>query len=159
LLQGYAANVTGYVILKYLHVVLAIVAIGFNASYGIWLARAGREPEHALHVLRGIKVLDDRFANPAYGLLLVTGVGLVFMGQIPFTTFWIAASLVLFVVTVLVAALVYTPTLRRQIAMVESQGAATNDYKRLASRGRTLGIVLAVLVLSIEFLMVAKPTL
>jgi hypothetical protein len=24
-------------------------------------------------VLRGIKVLDDRFANPAYGVLLLTG--------------------------------------------------------------------------------------
>ncbi len=43
---------------------LAISAIGFNASYGIWLARAGREPEHLGHVLRGIKTLDDLFANP-----------------------------------------------------------------------------------------------
>jgi hypothetical protein len=52
---------------------MAIIAVGFNASYGTWLARAAREPEHQAHVLRGIKVLDDRFANPAYALLLVTG--------------------------------------------------------------------------------------
>jgi uncharacterized membrane protein len=159
LLQGYAANVTGYVILKYLHIVLAIVAIGFNASYGFWLARAGREPEHALHVLRGIRVLDNRFANPAYGLLLLTGVGLLFMGQIPFTTFWIAASLVLYVLAVIVAAAVFTPTLRRQIAAVETQGAMSDEYKRLASRARTVGIVMIVLVLLIELLMVTKPTI
>jgi len=54
-----------YSILKFFHVLLAIVAVGFNASYGIWLARAAREPQHELHVLRGIKILDDRFANPA----------------------------------------------------------------------------------------------
>ena len=55
---------TTYTFFKFLHVLLAIVAVGFNASYGIWLARAAREPEHQAHVLRGVKVLDDRFATP-----------------------------------------------------------------------------------------------
>jgi uncharacterized membrane protein len=72
--------------IKFVHVLLAIVAVGFNASYGIWLARAAREPAHLGHVLRGIKMLDDRFANPAYGLLLVTGLANVFIGGIPLTT-------------------------------------------------------------------------
>ena len=35
-----------YSVLKFFHVLLAIVAVGFNASYGIWLARAAKEPEH-----------------------------------------------------------------------------------------------------------------
>jgi hypothetical protein len=51
-----------------------------NASYAIWLARAAREPQHLGHVLRGVKLLDDRFANPAYGLLLVTGLLNVVVG-------------------------------------------------------------------------------
>ena len=54
-----------YTVLKFVHVVLAIVALGFNASYGLWLRRAAQEPEHAPHVLRGIKFLDDRLATPA----------------------------------------------------------------------------------------------
>src|SRR5258707_11036800 len=33
------ARMSVYLILKFLHVLLAIVAIGFNASYAIWLAR------------------------------------------------------------------------------------------------------------------------
>ncbi|MGI8708687.1 MAG: DUF2269 family protein, partial [Actinomycetota bacterium] len=66
-----------YLFLKFLHVLLAIVAVGFNASYGIWTARAAKEPEHELHTLKGIRTLDDRFANPAYVLLLVTGVSMV----------------------------------------------------------------------------------
>lgn len=44
-----------YPYIKFLHVLLAIVAVGFNASYGIWLARAAHEPAHLGHVLRGIK--------------------------------------------------------------------------------------------------------
>ena len=149
---------TLYVVLKFVHILLAIVAIGFNASYGVWLARAAREPEHALHVLRGIKVLDDRFANPAYGLLLVTGVALVVMGQISFMSFWIAGAVVLYVVVVLVAVIGYTPTLRKQIGVLEAGGGATEEYARLSTRARNLGILAAVLVVLIEFLMVTKPT-
>lgn len=32
--------ITGYELLKYVHVLMAIVAVGFNASYAIWLRRA-----------------------------------------------------------------------------------------------------------------------
>ncbi|MGH2673114.1 MAG: hypothetical protein ACRDHC_09065 [Actinomycetota bacterium] len=39
-------------------------------------------------MLRGIKVLDDRFANPAYGLLLVTGLIMVWVGDLSLTQFW-----------------------------------------------------------------------
>ncbi|MDQ4095161.1 MAG: DUF2269 domain-containing protein, partial [Actinomycetota bacterium] len=76
---------TLYEVLKYVHIVLAILAIGFNASYGIWLARAAKEPEHTGYALRGIKVLDDRVANPAYALLFVTGVLLVLLGDWSFS--------------------------------------------------------------------------
>jgi hypothetical protein len=35
--------VSVYLLLKYLHVLLAIVAVGFNASYPVWLARVRRD--------------------------------------------------------------------------------------------------------------------
>lgn len=149
---------TLYILLKYVHVVLAIIAIGFNASYGIWLSRAGRDPDHALWALRGIKILDDRFANRAYGFLLITGVALAFIGGIPLTAFWTAAALVLYVILLVGAAGFYSPTLRRQIAALESSGPSSAEYLALSRRGTVVGIVLAVLVLIIEFLMVTKPT-
>ncbi|MDQ3937541.1 MAG: DUF2269 domain-containing protein [Chloroflexota bacterium] len=148
-----------YNVLKFVHVLLAIVAVGFNASYGIWLARAAREPQHLSHVLRGIKTLDDRFANPAYVLLLVTGLVTAFVGRIPLETFWIAASIGLWVVLVAGGLMVYTPTLRRQIALVESGASDTPEYARLARRGQIAGVILAVIVVAIVFLMVTKPTL
>jgi uncharacterized membrane protein len=147
-----------YVVLKFVHVLLAIVAVGFNASYGVWFARASREPEHALHVLRGIKILDDRFANPAYGLLLVTGLAMTFVGPFPLSTFWISAGLGLYVVLVVIGLTVFTPTLKRQIASLETDGVASETYQRLARRSRLVGIILAVIVIVIVFLMVTKPT-
>jgi uncharacterized membrane protein len=148
-----------YLILKFLHVLLAIIAIGFNASYPIWFARARSEPEHALYALRGIKILDDRFANPAYALLLVLGVAMTLMAGIPFSTFWIAAALVLYVLLLVVGLLVYSPTLKGQIVALETAGPTSPEYSRLSQRGNFVGILLAVDVVIIVFLMVVKPTL
>jgi uncharacterized membrane protein len=148
-----------YVLLKFVHVLLAIVAIGFNASYPIWLARAQREPESALHVLRGIKILDDRFANPAYALLLVLGLAMTFIAGIPLSTFWIAAALVLYVLLIVGGLFVYSPTLKGQIAALETAGPSSPEYSRLSQRGTVVGILLAVDVVIIVFLMVVKPTL
>src|SRR5256714_13466090 len=112
-----------YPYIKFLHVLLAIIAVGFNASYGMWLARAAREPAHLGHVLRGIKTLDDRFANPAYGLLLLTGLANVFIVGLPLTTPWIAGALALWLLPLLVGAALYTATLRRPSAAPPAGGA------------------------------------
>lgn len=152
-------NLTLYSFLKFLHVLMAVVAVGFNASYGIWLARAAKEPEHAAHVLRGIKILDDRFANPAYGLLLVLGLAMVWEAGIPLSTFWIAASLVLYVVLVAIAVIGYTPALRQQVALAEAGRVDTDEYRKVARRSGVIGGILAVAVVVIIFLMVVKPTL
>ena len=143
--------------LKFIHVLLAIVAVGFNASYGIWLARAANAPQATQsHVLRTIKFLDDRIANPAYGLLLLTGLWMIFSAGIP-VRLWIALAIGLWLVLVVVGLGVYTPTLRDQIRVLESEGPGSDEYQRLSSRGRTLGIVLGVIVVVIVFLMVTKP--
>ena len=96
--------ITGYEILKYVHVLMAIVAVGFNASYAIWLARAAKAPQHLSYILRGVKILDDRFANPAYGPLLVTGLIMVATSPFELTTFWIALGLALYALAILIGA-------------------------------------------------------
>ena len=149
-----------FVIVKFFHVLLAIIAVGFNATYGVWLARVAREPVPTQSfVLHGIKRLDDWFANPAYVLLAVTGVTMVFVGELRFTTFWIAGGIVLWAIAVALGFFVYTPMLRNQIHVLETAGPDSDDYKRYSASARFLGIVLAVIVVVIVFLMVTKPTL
>jgi uncharacterized membrane protein len=147
--------VTRYELLKFLHVLLAIVAVGFNASYGVWLARARREPGQLAYVLRGIKVLDDRFANPAYAVLLVTGLLMVWDGDLDLGTLWISASIALYVGVVVVGLLGYSPALRRQLAASE-----TGDVTSVAAANRRatiFGLLTTAMVLLIVFLMVTKP--
>ena len=106
-----------------------------------------------------MKFLDDRIANPAYALLLVTGLSMVWVGDLDLTQFWLLTALVLYAVAVGLGLLVYTPTLRAQIAALETSGADSSQFQALAKRGTTVGIVLAVDVIAIVFLMVTKPTL
>jgi uncharacterized membrane protein len=157
--HGFVLALGWYEVIKFFHVVLAIVAVGFNATYGVWLARAAKEPEHEGFTLRGVKLLDDRFANPAYGLLLLTGLLMVWIGDLELAQFWIVAGLVLYAVAVGLGLLVYTPTLRKQIEALGSSGAASVEFQALSRKGTIVGIVLAVDVILIVFLMVTKPTL
>src|SRR5262245_19220669 len=100
-----------YLILKFLHILLAIVAVGFNASYGIWLSRVQQQPSSASLIQRGVQLMDNRFANPSYGLLLLSGLAMVAVSGIPWNTFWIDAAIVLWVITVAIGAGFYTPAL------------------------------------------------
>jgi uncharacterized membrane protein len=147
-----------YQLIKYVHVAAAITAVGFNLSYGVWLTRNARAPEHQVHVLRTIKLLDDRIANPAYVLLLLTGLGMLWIGNIPITTAWIVLSLVLYGALVILGLGVFTPALRRQIELAQS-GASAADAATAARRTTTSGGVLVVVALVIVFLMVTKPSL
>ncbi len=148
-----------YSIVKWLHILSAMVAVGSNITYGIWISRASRNPEALPFTLRGVKLIDDRLANPAYGLLLITGLLMVFIVRFPLTTPWILTALILYAALALTGFFGYTPTLKRQIQLLESQGPASAEYQTLARRGTLIGILVAILAVSIIFLMVVKPAL
>ena len=150
---------TALLIVKWLHVLLAVTALGANITYGFWFTRAGRDRQHLAFVLRGVRMLDNRIANPAYGLLLITGFAMTGMGHIPVSTPWVLTSLILYVLLIVIAAAGYTPTLRRGIETLEAGGPDSPAFKETAARGRTLGILLTLIAVIITFLMVTKPVL
>ncbi len=150
---------SAYVILKWFHVLLAIIALGTNITYGVWFSAAAREPQHLAFALRGIRMLDNRIANPAYGLLLLTGFAMAGMAKIPFRTPCLLPGIILYVILVVTAAAGYTPTLRRQIQALDAGGPNSPEYQRPAVRGTRLGVFLAVLAVIIVFVMVTKPAL
>lgn len=149
-----------YTTLKFLHVLLAIVAVGFNMSYGLLIGRArkaGPDARELRFALRTVKVMDDYIANPCYVLLLVTGVGMVHVAGLPWSLVWVHGSLALLVVVAVIGFGFYTPTLRRQIAVLEARGPQDPEFLALSKRGAALGGVLGVLVVIIVALMVFKP--
>src|ERR1700722_8216756 len=146
-----------YLTIKFFHIVLAIVAIGTNMTYGVWFARANQNPAFAPVALRGIKFMDDWIANPAYLLMLPTGIAMVLIAHLSFGTHWISWAMTLWVIAVLAGIFGYSPALRAQIKAVDREGIASPAARALATRGYVWSAVLGVLVIAIVVLMVFKP--
>jgi uncharacterized membrane protein len=152
-----AGTVTFDSTLKFVHVVLAIVAVGCNVSYGLWLAAAGSAGEGDTHVLRGMQGLQDRVFKPALILLILTGVVLVVRGPWGFSTPWVAAGTVLSVLAAAAALLGWTPAVHQQVAALARHGVRSTAY-RVASRRAAWGAAATgATMVAVVFLMVTKP--
>lgn len=147
-----------YNLLKAFHILFVITAVGSNITYGVWQGLAGNDAQREAFALRGVKFLDDRVANPAYLLVLVTGLTLAWWHW-SYTTHWIAAAIVLYVIAILFAFAFYSPTLARQIETLDRAGLASPAYRTAAIRATAFGIAVMVPILAILYLMVAKPSL
>jgi uncharacterized membrane protein len=148
-----------YALLKWLHVLAAIVTVGAHASYGIWIVRASSHREALPFTLRNIKLIDDRIVIPAFAVQLISGSAMVLIVRAWLTAPWLLTGLALFVLLVLVHLFVYRPTLRRQIQLLEREGFDSPNYQAAAGREANLGIAMVVLMVVIVFLMVVKPGL
>jgi len=148
-----------FLVLKYIHILAAITAVGMNISYTVWIIRAQMDSTHTAFALKGIKFMDDRIANPAYGVLLLTGRLMVFVLPYPITTLWIDISLVLWLALILVGIFAYTPTLRAQVKLAEAGDVSSPQFERLGNRGAIFGAVTGVIVVVILIMMVFKPHL
>jgi uncharacterized membrane protein len=148
-----------YTLLKFIHIAAAITAVGTNITYGIWNVRAAGQPEHMAFALRGVKFLDDRIANPAYGVLFLSGLAMVLIGNWKITSLWIVVGVLLFVVVTVLGFRVFSPQLQNQIRLVEAGDTSSPEFTRLSRMSRVLGPMIGLAVIVILVMMVFKPTL
>lgn len=127
-------------------------------TYFVWLAAMkGRAPTQQTFALETIKKLDARLANPAYGVLPLTGVIMVLISDgLGFTTFWIAFAIGLYILVGVIAGAFFAPSLRRQTDLAGEAGSPA--YEAAARRTRTTGLLTMLPIAGILYLMVMKPT-
>jgi len=147
-----------YLVLKWIHIFAAVTAVGANITYGVWNARSQSEPAHIGFALKGIKFIDDRIANPAYGVVLLTGLIMIFAGNWRFKL-WIVIALILFAIMVVIAVGVYSPLLRKMIQAVDAGSTASAEFAGMVRQNRILGPVFGLIVAVILVMMVFKPSL
>ena len=148
---------TALVLLKLAHVLLASIAVGATLVFRFWLDLARREEEHLAFVIRSIRWIDRRVAEPAYFLAFATGALLVFMGVASLTSGWLLTSIVLFVAIALLGFFVFGPVVRKQLAALERGGTADPEFLRRERQSAWLGAVTIAGLLVILALMVMKP--
>lgn len=156
-------------ILLFLHVGGAVVAFGPTFAFPFIGAAGGREPQHVNFALRVQERISQRLVFP---LALVQGVtGLLLVWRIGFdllTRGWLLLGIALYLTALAIAYFVLIPTGHRLIeatsgpppappAGAPAPSGPPPHVAALVKRGRTFGMVNAVLILIIVFLMVTKP--
>lgn len=144
-------------LLKLAHIALAVLAVGTNLSFPIWVRLAERDGSHLAFTLRAIRWMDRRVTIPAYALVAVTGVTLAVGQGIPLTTPWLAGAMTLFALAAAVGILLYAPVSRRRLAAAERGGPAGRAYLAERRRSDLLDLVIVPMVLAILALMVLRP--
>ena len=147
-----------------LHVLGAVVALGFSLSYGLWVRRGEADgPQGRAFALRTVSWIDRRITTPAFiaqpitGLLLVATIDWDLLRQA-----WLGLSLGIYVLLTVLAITVYAPSFRtqREIAEAIAEGNADeSEYADAASKATTWGVIVTGLTLAIVVLMVWKPAL
>jgi len=147
-----------YLLLKTIHILSAITALGANLTYGFLTYKAEREPQHLPFMLHTIRWLDSKLANRSYIVVLVTGLSLVWVNDYSFSARWIWLSLSLFTLIAFMGMMFYAPVLKEQIRLAEQHQTDSEIYQKVRMKSMLLGITVTLLVIAILILMVVKPT-
>jgi uncharacterized membrane protein len=147
--------ITEYVIVKFFHILVAILALGTSAGLGILLEFYGGHPTHGPFLLRAIGRMVALFVIPGYVLMLATGLWMVGLAW-PLTTPWIRAALALWGIGIAILT-IFLVVLRKQVRLFEAKGPNSPLYQRTSLLARSLGAGLGLVVILMLYLMVFKP--
>ncbi|MDX2137180.1 MAG: DUF2269 family protein [Chloroflexota bacterium] len=149
------ANSFIYMLLVFAHIMSAMMAIGFNFTYIVWIRRGQANPETLPSALKGVKFIDDFLANPLYIAAGVTGLLMILMGKS--VASFLVVAIVIYLIDMAAAYLIYTPMVSRQIRLLTEQGADSAAYRAIASRSNIVGALLGVGAVVIVALKIFEP--
>ena len=144
------------------HILGAVVALGFSISYGLWVARGeATGPAERAFALRTVSWIDQRATTPAFVLQAVTGILLVAVTDwARLRQAWLAVSIGLYVLLTVLAITGFAPAHRAQTELAERAAGGEDVEAAYAAAGRTAqrwGVLVTLLTVAIVVLMVTKP--
>jgi uncharacterized membrane protein len=153
-----------FTILLFLHVLGAIVAFGPGFASMVVGPMAAKEPQYANFYARTQVAAGRKLVTPVSITLAITGIAMIVTRGWPVLTggkHWLEAGILLYVVAVVVAMAVLAPAGRRLVELTSQPPAPgtgpSPELRSSASRVRTGGLFLSLLVVAITFLMIVKP--
>ncbi len=146
---------TSYLWLKYLHIFIAVIALGTSAGLGIVLEFYGKDAVNGSFALRVINRMLALVVVPGYLLMLATGLWMASMAW-PFTARWIQVAMGLWGLGI--ASLAWSlVALRRQQHLYAIEGPESTRYAQAFIVSRVSGAIFGLVVAVTLYLMVFKP--
>lgn len=150
-----------YLTLKYLHILSMVLLFGtgLGSAFFKWMADRSNNLEHITVTNRNVVLADWLFTTPTVIFQPISGVWMAYLAGIPLSTFWVSASLALY----LLAGACWIPVVWLQIRMskladtaLKNQSPLTENYWRYARTWFWLGVPAFTSMLLVVFLMVFK---
>ena len=155
------AAITAYNVSVWIHVTAVVVGFGATFAGALMFPIALQMDErHLPYAHRLSLAINQRFANPALLVIILTGFYQVGKGDWSFGSFWISGT---FAIAIVLGGLLggyFIPTDKKLGAMAErdlAAGGLSDEYRRLAKREGQIGALAGVLIIVAIFLMVVKP--
>jgi uncharacterized membrane protein len=150
-----------------LHVLGAIVAFGPTFSYPLIGAMGGREPQHANFATRVTETVSDRVVIPVALTMPITGAAMILVGNLDLTSpafRWLGVAIVIYVLVFGYAVLVQRPAVMHVVHLSSTPpppgaGGPPPELQVAVKRVQRNGMLLAIGIVAIVFLMVVKPGL
>lgn len=146
-----------YLVIKFIHVLVAIVAVGSSAGSSLWLRLAMRSPANMPFALRTAKFLDEFLTRPGLIVLLVTGLWMA-ATRWTLSLFWIRLALLMVVIVLVALYIAVGPLLGWLIRVAETDGIASKRWARSEARFEIIGGASGLIIIGIVWLMVTKPS-
>ena len=150
-------------ILIALHIASAVIFLGNLITAAFWKARSDHSgsPDVIAHTSRLLMHADLAFTGPGIAGLVVTGIWMVGLtGWRRFEEPWLAASLIMLVVTAIIWLAVLLPLQVRMARMSQLRSGGPTDetgYRKASKVWAGMGGIATLLPVVTLFLMVFKP--
>lgn len=149
-----------YELVKYIHVVCAIVWVGgaaYSQVLGVLVARSG-DPNDIPKLARNLARIGTMVFLPASVILFVAGL-IMTINRWSFTQTWISIAIALWLLSVISGAVYVGPRLPKMAAAFDTEGATSGTGLGILRRIILVSRAELVMLFVIVGLMVFKPTL
>jgi uncharacterized membrane protein len=156
------ADITGYNLGLFLHVLAVVLAFGPTFCYGFFVAAAeSSAPRSVPTVLRGIQTVDRYLVQPGLIVVLLAGIYLLAEADISVGESWVSIGFLAIIVLFGLSHGFFRPQTAKALELAERDLKAgdmlSDEYgavsKRLENVGKLAGLIVAIAI----FFMTVKP--
>ena len=142
----------------FLHLTAAIIAFGPNFVFPLMEPTLKARPAGLGFAMLLSEKMERGLIIPVALTMVVSGTGLILSESLDFfRNRWLLAAIVLYAVALCIALFNQVPATARLVRLTREPGPPTPEILALLKRNKVGGMILAVLLLTIIFLMVVKP--
>lgn len=149
-----------YLILKFIHILSAIMMIGGSTANGIMELNLRNnkklvETKRIFIIMSQVKLINNRIVLPSIISLLITGLLFVFVFNYPISIFWVLTSLLLMIFVFLFYFIgkKYEDRLEKEAKESKNQIEMIKTHRMI----KIIGFSASMVILFILFLMIVKP--